>query len=160
MPDIVTLHEQLGRLDAARELRGYQAQPAQMRAAGPGEVGELRLGFSIRDGRSVLHGLCREAPLYRDEAIPELPICSIILAGGGVLQGDRYRIEISVGEAACALVQTQNANRIHQMNANDASQHQANDLAPGAYQEYLPDFTISHRGSRFITRRMSWSPQM
>ncbi|BDG73502.1 urease accessory protein UreD [Roseomonas fluvialis] len=154
----MAVHEQLGRLDAARELRGYQTEPAQMRAAAPGKVGELRLGFSIRHGRSVLHDLYRVAPLlvqralYWDEAMPELPICSIISVGGGVLQGDRYRIEISVGEGACALVHTQSANRIHQMDANYASQHQAIDVASGAYLEYLPDFTIPYRGSRFITQ--------
>lgn len=154
----MALHEQLLRLDAARELRGYQTQPAQMRAAGPGKVGELRLGFSIRHGRSVLHDLYRVAPLlvqqalYWDEAMPELPICAIISVGGGVLQGDRYRIEISVGEGACALVHTQSANRIHRMDANYASQHQAIDVAPGAYLEYMPDFTIPYRGSRFINR--------
>jgi urease accessory protein len=72
--------------------------------------------------------------------------------GGGVLQGDRYRIEISVGEGACALVNTQSANRIHQMDANYASQHQSIDVGPGAYLEYLPDFTIPYRGSRFINQ--------
>ncbi len=154
----MTLHEHLGRLDAARELRGYQTQPAQMRAAGPGKVGELRLGFSMRHGRSVLHDLYRVAPLlvqqalYWDEAMPELPICAIISVGGGILQGDRYRIEISVGEGACALVNSQSANRIHQMDANYASQHQTIKVDAGAYLEYLPDFTIPYRGSRFINQ--------
>ena len=154
----MALHEPLARLDAARELRGYQTQPAQMRAAGPGKVGELRLGFAMRHGRSVLQDLYRVAPLlvqqalYWDEAMPELPICAIISVGGGVLQGDRYRIAISVDEGACAMVHTQSANRIHQMDANYASQHQAIEVGPGAYLEYMPDFTIPYRGSRFISR--------
>jgi len=152
----MTLHERLGRLDAAREVQGYQNQPRQMRAAAPGKIGELRLGFSVRNGRSVLHDLYRVAPLlvqqalYWDEAMPELPICSIISVGGGVLQGDRYRIDISVEEGACAQVTSQSANRIHQMDANYASQHQTVTVASGAYLEYLPDFTIPYRDSRFI----------
>ncbi|GHE62402.1 urease accessory protein UreD [Camelimonas fluminis] len=152
----MTLHERLGRLDAAREVQGYQNQPRQMRAGAPGKVGELRLGFSVRNGRSVLHDLYRVAPLlvqqalYWDEAMPELPICSIISVGGGVLQGDRYRIDISVEEGACAQVTSQSANRIHQMDANYASQHQTVTVASGAYLEYLPDFTIPYRDSRFI----------
>ncbi|MFG1480155.1 urease accessory protein UreD [Xanthobacter sp. V4C-4] len=152
------LHEQLRRLDDAKEVRGYQTQPAQMRAAAPGKVGELRLGFSIRHGRSVLHDLYRVAPLlvqralYWDEAMPELPICSIISVGGGILQGDRYKIDIAVGEGACAHVHSQSANRIHQMDANYAAQHQTVTLASGAYLEYLPDFTIPYRGSRFINQ--------
>jgi urease accessory protein len=154
----VTLHEDLRRLDAARELQGFQDQPAQMRAAAPGKVGELRLGFSMRGGRSVLHDLYRVAPLlvqralYWDEAMPELPICTIISVGGGILQGDRYRIDISVEDGACALVTSQSANRIHWMDANYASQHQTISVGPGAYLEYLPDFTIPYRGSRFINQ--------
>lgn len=152
----MTLHERLGRMDAAREVQGYQTQPGQMRAAAPGKIGELRLGFSMRRGRSELTDLYRAAPLlvqqalYWDEAMPELPICSIISVGGGVLQGDRYKIDITVGEGACAQVTSQGANRIHRMDANYASQHQTVTLGAGAYLEYLPDFTIPYRGSRFI----------
>lgn len=151
------LHERLRRLDHAREVRDYQTQPAQMPAAAPGKVGVLRLGFSLRNGRSVLHDLYRVAPLlvqqalYWDEVMPELPICSIISVGGGILQGDRYKIDISVGEGACAHVTSQSASRIQRMDANYASQHQAVRVESGAYLEYLPDFTIPYRGSRFIS---------
>jgi len=154
----VALSDALRRLDDAREVRGYQSEPAQMRAAAPGKVGALRLGFSLRNGRSVLSDLYRVAPLlvqqalYWDEAMPELPICSIISVGGGILQGDRYTIDITVGEGACALVTSQSANRIHQMDANYASQHQTVRVEAGAYLEYLPDFTIPYRGSRFINQ--------
>ncbi len=154
----MTLPDQIARLDAARELRAFQTQPAQMRAAAPGKVGQLRLGFSLRRGRSVLHDLYRVAPLlvqralYWDEEMPELPICAVISVGGGVLQGDRYHIALSVGEGACAQVTSQSANRIHSMDANYASQHQAVEVGPGAYLEYMPDFTIPYRGSRFISR--------
>lgn len=152
----MSLHERLKRIDTARELSGYHTQPAQMRAAGPGKIGELRLGFSIRHGRSVLHDLYRVAPLlvqqalYWDEAMPELPICSIISIGGGILQGDRYKIDISVGEGAYAQVTSQGANRVHQMDANYASQYQTVTLEADSYLEYLPDFTIPYRNSRFI----------
>lgn len=154
----MTLHEQLGRLDAAREVSGFKTEPAQMRAAAPGKVGELRLGFSLRGGRSVLHDLYRVAPLlvqqalYFDEAMPELPICSIISVGGGILQGDRYKIDIRVEQDAFAHVTTQSASRVHQMDANYASQHQTVTLESGSYLEYLPDFTILYRDSRFINQ--------
>lgn len=152
------LHENLGQMDDARELRSYQDQPAQMRAAAHGKIGELRLGFAMRNGRTELCDLYRVAPLlvqqalYWDEAMPELPICSIISVGGGILQGDRYKIDITVGEGACALVNSQSANRVHRMDANYASQHQTVHVEAGADLEYLPDFTIPYRGSRFINQ--------
>ncbi|WP_454915901.1 urease accessory protein UreD [Xanthobacter sediminis] len=154
----MALHDQLRRLDLAREVSGFKTEPAQMRAAAPGKVGELRLGFSIRGGRSVLHDLYRVAPLlvqqalYFDEAMPELPICPIISIGGGILQGDRYKIDIRVEQGACAQVTTQSANRVHQMDANYASQHQTVTIENGSYLEYLPDFTILYRDSRFINQ--------
>lgn len=154
----MALQDQLGRLDKAREVSGYKSEPAQMRAAAPGKVGELRLGFSLQGGRSVLHDLYRVAPLlvqqalYFDEAMPELPICPIISVGGGILQGDRYKIDIRVGQGACAQVTTQSASRVHQMDANYASQHQTVTLESGAYLEYLPDFTILYRNARFINQ--------
>ncbi|WP_176581359.1 urease accessory protein UreD [Azospirillum ramasamyi] len=158
MPDAIELSDELHRLNAARELSGFKSEPAQMRAAAPGKIGELRLGFSLRDGRSILHDLYRVAPLlvqqalYWDEAMPELPICSIISVGGGILQGDRYKIDITVGEGACAHVTSQGANRVHRMDANYASQHQTVTLESGAYLEYLPEVTILYRDARFISR--------
>lgn len=154
----MSLHQLLRQLDEAKELSGFKTEPAQIRAAAPGKIGELRLGFSVRHGKSVLHDLYRVAPLlvqralYWDEAMPELPICAIISVGGGILQGDRYKIDISLEEGACAQVNTQSANRIHQMDANYASQHQTVTLASGCYLEYLPDFTIPYKGSRFINQ--------
>lgn len=151
----MTLHPRLRQLDESPELKAFQSQPGQMRAAAPGKVGHLRMGFSMRDGRSILHDLYRVAPLlvqqalYWDEAMPELPICSMISVGGGVLQGDRYTIDVTVEADACAHVGSQGANRIHRMDANYASQHQTLSAASGAYLEFLPDFTIPYRGSRF-----------
>ncbi|MFC0284591.1 urease accessory protein UreD [Camelimonas abortus] len=152
----MSLPEALARLDAAREVQAYQSQPRQMRAAAPGKVGALRLGFALRHGRCVLHDLYRAAPLlaqqalYCDEAMPELPVVQVISLGGGMLQGDRYTIDISVGAGACAHVTTQSATRIHQMDANYASQRQNIVVEAGGYLEHLPDFTIPSRNSRFI----------
>ncbi|THJ34256.1 urease accessory protein [Lampropedia aestuarii] len=154
----MTLHPKLSQIDSAPELQDFQSQPAQMPAAAQGKIGVLRLGFSMQKNRSVLHDLYRVAPLlvqqalYWDEAMPELPICSIISVGGGILQGDRYKIDITVEQGACAHVGSQGANRIHQMDANYASQHQSLHVAAGAYLEYLPDFTIPYRTSRFFNQ--------
>jgi len=154
--DFMPLHPSLSRLDAAREVQEFQSEPLQMRAAAPGKVGELRLGFALRGGRSVLSDLYRVTPLlvqqalYWDEEMPELPICMIISVGGGVLQGDRYTVRISVGEGACAHVSSQGANRLHQMDANYASQYQQVRVEEGGYLEFLPDLTIPYRGSRYI----------
>ena len=51
-----------------------------------------------------------------------------------------------------ALVTTQSATKIHQMDANFAAQTQRLALADNAYLELLPGPTIPHRHSRYITQ--------
>jgi urease accessory protein len=151
------MHERLKAIDGARELDRFHDQPKQMRAGAPGKIGELKLAFSLKNNRNILSHLYRVTPLlvqqalYWDEAMPELPICSMISVGGGVLQGDRYHIDIRVNEDACAHVTSQGANRIHRMDANYASQYQSITLEDGAYLEFMPDFTILYKQSRYIT---------
>ncbi|MGS0680797.1 urease accessory protein UreD [Shewanella sp. 0m-8] len=151
------MHERLKAIDDAKELSRFHSQPKQMRAGAPGKIGELKLAFSLKNNRHVLSHLYRVTPLlvqqalYWDEAMPELPICSIISVGGGVLQGDRYHIDIRVNKDACAHVTSQGANRIHRMDANYASQYQSITLEEGAYLEFMPDFTILYKQSRYIT---------
>lgn len=150
------MHSAIAELCDAVELVNYQQQPKQMPAAASGKQGQLRLVFSVKGRRSILNELYRVAPLlvqqalYWDDAIPDLPICSIISIGGGVLQGDRYYIDICVDTGASAQVNSQGANRIHQMDANFAAQYQSFNLAPQAYLEFLPDFTIPYKNSRYL----------
>jgi urease accessory protein len=145
-------------LHLAPELAAYQNEPPQLATGAPGKVAHLRLGFERRGGRSILADLFRRAPLivhraiYWDEEMPELPCVFIISNSGGILQGDRNTISIEVGPGAQAHVTTQSATKIHQMDANYASQFQEIVLHDGAYLEYLPDPTIPHRHTRFLTQ--------
>jgi urease accessory protein len=144
-------------LDDARELAAYHDEPAQLPSAAPGKVGLLRLAFERRDHRTVLADLRRQAPLlaqralYWDAAMPEMACVFLISTSGGMLQGDRYRIDVSLGEGARAHLTTQAATKIQQMDANYASQLQRIALAEDAYLEYLPEPVVPYRCSRFIT---------
>lgn len=144
-------------LDDAPELAPYHDEPAQLPSGAPGKVGVLRLGFERRDGRTVLADLYRQAPLlvqralYWDEAMPEMACIFMLTTSGGVLQGDRLRISMSLAEGAQAHVTSQSAMKIQQMDANYATQIQDITLADGAYLEYLPEQTIPYRNSRFVT---------
>ena len=152
-------------LSGARELGPYQDEPPQLRTGSFGKNALLRLGFQPRPHRSVLHTLHRRAPLivqqalYWDEEMPGLPCVSIISNAGGILQGDRNIVEIDMAADAQAYVTTQSATRIHEMDANYASQTQQFTLAAGAYLEYLPRPILPHKNSRFIqATRISIDP--
>jgi len=140
----------------ARELGAYQDEPPQLPSGSFGKNAMLRLGFEPGPHRSVLRTLHRRAPLivqqalYWDEEMPGLPCVSIISNAGGILQGDRNIIEIDMAADAQAHVTTQSATRIHEMDANYASQTQQLTLAAGSYLEYIPRPIIPHKNSRFI----------
>ena len=141
-----------------RELAAYQDEPKQLPSGSFGKNAFLRLGFEPRPGRSVLTTLHRRAPLlaqqalYWDEEMPGLPCVSIISNAGGILQGDRNVIEVNVAPDAQAHVTTQAATRIHEMDANYATQTQDLVLGTGSYLEYIPHPVIPHKHSRFVQR--------
>lgn len=149
------MNEALLKMDTLHELQSYQTQPKQMKAAAKGKVGILELTFEKKRSKSVLTHLYRVAPLlvqqalYWDESWPSLPICSIISVGGGVLQGDRYYIDIKVKDNSEALITTQSATRIQEMDANYATQYQELSVGRNSYLEYIPDTTILYKNSRY-----------
>ena len=149
----------------AAEVADYRDEPQQLPAGAPGKNGFLRLGFEHRGDRSVLSELSHRAPLlaqqalYYDDGMPELPYVITICTAGGVLQGDRYAIEIALAENAEAHVTTQSATKIQEMDANFAAQTLDITLGENAYLEYLPDPTIPYRNARFIARTRIRLPQ-
>ena len=143
-------------ISGARELGTYQDEPPQLPSGSFGKNALLRLGFVPGPHKSLLRTLHRRAPLiaqqalYWDEEMPGLPCVSIISTAGGILQGDRNVIEIDMAADAEAHVTTQSATRIHEMDANYASQTQLLTLAAGSYLEYIPRPIIPARNSRYI----------
>jgi urease accessory protein len=142
----------------AIELEPYLDEPKQLPSGAIGKNAMLRLGFEPRGARSILARMERRAPLivlralYCDEGMPHLPVVFIITNSGGILQGDRYTIAIEAAPGSCGHVTTQAATKIHEMDANHASQTQEIVLGENAYLEYLPDQVIPFARSRFLTR--------
>jgi urease accessory protein len=142
-------------LYAAPELAPYHDEPAQMPSGAPGKNGLLHLSFSRRGARTALVGLrCRppllvQQALYWDEELPDLACVVIADTAGGVVQGDRYRIEIELAEGAHAHLTTQAATKLQEMDANYASQNQRIVLHDDAYLEYIPEPVIPYKHSRF-----------
>ncbi|WP_405110171.1 urease accessory protein UreD [Micromonospora sp. NBC_01405] len=144
-------------LDTIRELEPYQDQPAQLPAGYNGKVGVLRMGFERRGDRTILDDLYRQSPLlvqralYWDEEMPGLPCVMILTTSGGVLQGDRLRMDVDMAPGSQAHLVTQAATKIQEMDANYGTQIQTFTLADDAYLEFLPEPVIPYRGSRFVT---------
>ncbi|MSO70249.1 MAG: urease accessory protein UreD, partial [Alphaproteobacteria bacterium] len=54
-------------------------------------------------------------PLYFDAGWPELPTLLLQSASGGLFQGDRLSLEVSVGAGAAVQITTQSATKVHSM---------------------------------------------
>lgn len=118
------------------------------------------MGFEVdSSGRSVLRHLHREVPmvvqqaLYFDEHLPQLPCIYILSSGGPHLEGDRYRVEVRLGEGAMAHILTGAATIIAPMEELGkelgAELRQTITLGEGAYLEWLPQAIIPAARSRY-----------
>lgn len=139
------------------ELASYQDEPKQLPSGAVGKKGFLSLEFSRRGEKTVMLREAHRVPLqvqralYLDEKLVSMPYVFILAPTGGILQGDRLALDITVHEKAQAHVTTQSATKIYEMDANYALQTQQIVLKEHAYLEYMPDLVIPNRHSRFVT---------
>ncbi|WP_246052777.1 urease accessory protein UreD [Actinocorallia herbida] len=139
-------------------VRRHACDPDMLPVGSPGKVGVLELAFERIGGRTELTGHFQKAPLhitrplYYDPARPDLPYVMLMMSGGGVLQGDRYRVDVSCGAGASVHLTTQGATRLYRMEQDYATQLVDLTVGPGGYLEYLPDPTIPFAGSCYYQR--------
>ncbi len=122
-----------------------------------GKRGMLLLRLAL-DGRTVVKEQYSQVPLfaqkamYLEESLPSMAYMYIISPSGGVLQGDTYRIDISLDKGAQAHFTTQGATRIYRMEKGFAAQAVSISAGEGSYLEYMPDQIIPYAGSRFYQK--------
>lgn len=143
--------------DIPPEFSVYQAEPGQLGVGKAGKIGALLLRLegdpSIK--KTVIREQYCKVPLfiqramYLEETLPAMAYVYIISPSGGILQGDRYRIDITLSNKAFAHVTTQSATRIYKMERNFATQMVNVVVEEGSYFEYIPDQIIPFRNSRF-----------
>ncbi|TDB84880.1 urease accessory protein UreD [Actinomadura sp. KC216] len=133
----------------------HAAVPDTLPVGAPGKVGVLELEFARAGGRTELVHQFQKAPLhitrplFLDAALPDMPYVMFLSSGGGVLQGDRYRIGLKCGRGTSAHFTTQAATRLYRMEHDYATQIVELDAGPDSYVEYLPATTIPFGDSRF-----------
>jgi urease accessory protein len=147
-----------GPIPTIPELDQYQDQPKQAPAGKVGKTGVLEMRFVDRGDKTILRDMYRKTPLlvqqalYWDEALPTMPCVYMISTSGSVLQGDRLFLTIDMEPGSLAHVTTQSATKVHQMDANHASQLQKVTLAENSYLELMPGVTIPHSNARYFAR--------
>ena len=122
----------------------------------PGQHGLAELELEQRAGRTRLTRVRTRPPLlvqqalYPDAGAPDLAHVLLANPTGGLLEGDRQEISVTVGPGARAHVTTQSATKIHTMTHGQAEQRVALSVGRGGYLEYLPDPLIPFRNAKLV----------
>lgn len=126
----------------------------QRPAASHGKTAFLQLHFEYRNGKTHLirnfsggHQIVRRTH-YMDPALGDMAVVFIQACSAGVLQGDRIRTEIIVGDGARALITTTAATKCFEMDKNYASQRIDVTVGKNAYCEVMMDPLICYKGAR------------
>lgn len=144
-------------LDTPPEVLAYGSELQQLEVGRAGKLGALTLKLEYDDDRrkTIVRDLYTKGPLhaqralYLEESIPSMAYLYIMSTSGGILQGDRYRMDIALSKGAKAHITTQGATRVYRMERNYATQIVNVDLEADTYFEFIPDQMIPYRQSRF-----------
>ncbi|MCX4782416.1 urease accessory protein UreD [Streptomyces sp. NBC_01264] len=140
------------------EVLRHSSVPDTLAVGRPGKVGLLELAFERVGGRTELVRHYQKSPLqimrplYFDPYRPDLPVTFLMSTGGGVIQADRLRTDLSFGPGTAAHVTTQAATKVYRMEHDYAVAQTFLTAGPDAYVEYLPDPVIPYVDSRFYQR--------
>ena len=94
--------------------------------------------------------LFTQRALYYETKLPSMAFLQIMSSSGGIVQGDRYQIDISLKNNAVANLTTQGATRIYKMDTNFATQSVNVSVDEGCYLEFIPDQLILYKNSRYF----------
>jgi urease accessory protein len=155
MKYLVSVHSYIPK-NIPPEFESYITE-SQSEVGRSGKVGILRLNLerNSETGKTIIREQFSRVPLYLqramylEESLPSMAYLYIMSPSGGILQGDRFRIDITLGNNSCAHITTQGATRIYKMKKNYASQIVNINAQEESYFEYIPDQLIPFRNSRF-----------
>ena len=145
--------------DIPNEIQSYDTQVKQLGVGKSGKVGILDLELQKDStGKTVVTKQFSQVPLqfqralYPENSLPEMAYLYVISPSGGILQGDRYRTDVSLKNKAIAHMTTQGATSIYSMNSNFASQIVNITVDENCYLEYIPDQIIPYNNSRYYQK--------
>lgn len=116
--------------------------------------GELDLLIERRSGRSVAtHQYHRGAmKLFRPHYLDDTGqvYYTVVIPGGGYLDGDRYAMAVELGTGASLLFTTQAATKVYRTPERGVGQVLRMKLGEHSVLEYLPDQLIMYREGRYF----------
>jgi len=146
--------------DIPTEIRVHDGHIPQMDVGKAGKVGflEINLEHDYDRNKTIITKQESQVPLYvqkalhYDESLPNMAHVFILSPSGGVLQGDRYRTDITLQNEAVSHITTQGATRIYKMDANYATQMVNLKVRNNSYLEFIPQQLIPYNNSRYYQK--------
>jgi len=124
----------------------------------PGKTGVLDLELAPRAGSTRVIRQYQRAPLhiyrpiYLDPVRPDMAFVFLQQQGDGIVQGDRYRVDVDCAPGSAVHLTTQASTKVFAARDNFATQLVNLRVGAGAVLEYLPDPVVPFRGSRLFQR--------
>jgi urease accessory protein len=137
----------------------YAAEPLTQAAVGsPGKEGVLELAFEDTDGGTALVRDYATAPFHVSGTLghdphPDATTVFVQSSAGGVVQGDRRSVAVTVGPDAIAGVSTGGSTKIQSMRRNYAATETTLSVGAGGHLDYVPEPTILHADARYHADR-------
>jgi len=143
------------------EISQHAGRISALHVGSPGKVGLLELEFRLNGTRTELSGHYQKSPLqimrplYFDPLRPDMPYTFLMSTGGGIVQGDRLRTDLTFGPGTSAYLTTQAHTRVYKMETNYAAASTYLSLGEDSLVEYVPDPVIPFAQSRFYQRTVA-----
>lgn len=121
-------------------------------------TGVLELDMEHRQGRSVAKNVYFQGafkvmrPVYHNNG--SYPCYYLLNPGGGYLDGDTYRLRVSLDEGAQLTLTTQSATKVYKTPQSHAYQETLFHLKKDSYLEYLPDALIAYKDAKYVQKNI------
>lgn len=144
--------------DVPSEFLAYDGTIRQLGVGKAGKSGLLKLVLTRKGEKTLIKENISEPPLHLQKALhyeegfSAIAYLYLASSSGGILQGDRYRMDVLMEENSIAHITTQGASRIYSMNCNFATQIINIALEKNSYLEFIPDQIIPYADSRYYQK--------
>ena len=121
----------------------------------PGQNGTIEIELYNDDSKTYIKSLLSKAPfliqkaMYPESDYPDFAHIYIMSSSGGILQGDKQKIDITMEKNSMARITTQSATKIYKMEEGYASQYISIHSKSKSYLEFVPHQIIPFKSSRF-----------
>ncbi|AKG74715.1 urease accessory protein UreD [Salinicoccus halodurans] len=121
-------------------------------------TGILELDVENRQGRTVADNIYFQGafkvmrPVYFGKN--SYPCYYLLNPGGGYLDGDTYRMRVSLGEDSRLTLTTQSSTKVYKTPKSYAYQETEFHLKKNSYLEYLPDALIAYKDAKYIQKNV------